>query len=100
VVLPVFDLAAIIGYAREGEAPRWFVSSKGAAPVAFAFAEFDGYVEVPLSQVRPATGPETRSPHLHEVLHDRDVLRGVVSLASIVGRLNDRPAVAVSGKER
>jgi purine-binding chemotaxis protein CheW len=103
VVVPVFDLAAAIGYERGGGAPRWFVLSPGTAPVAFAFEEFEGYFELPLAQLRPAAGPQLRSSHTREVLRDRGVVRGVVSLAALmggVGVVNDETARAVPAKER
>jgi chemotaxis signal transduction protein len=103
VVVPVFDLAAAIGYERGGGAPRWLALSPGTAPVAFAFEEFEGYFELPLAQLRPAADPQIRSSHVREVLRDRGVVRGVVSLAALIGAagvVNDETARALPAKER
>jgi chemotaxis signal transduction protein len=43
-ILPVYDLRAVVGAARE-LAPRWLVIARH-APVAFAFDGFDGLVRV------------------------------------------------------
>ena len=103
VVVPVFDLAAAIGYERSGGAPRWLVLSPGTAPVAFAFEEFEGYFELPLDQLRLGAGSPIPGSHTREVLRDRGVVRGVVSLAAVmggVGAVNDETARAVPAKER
>src|SRR5262249_15213510 len=40
-IVPVYDLAALLGRARQGE-PRWIVLA-AAAPIALAFEALDGY---------------------------------------------------------
>jgi hypothetical protein len=44
-LVPVYSLPALLGYAQEDAAPRWFVLCRAAVQVALAFANFDGYVE-------------------------------------------------------
>lgn len=48
-VLPVFDLAARLGYTA-ARAPRWLVLA-AAAPLAFAFERFDGHVRLAASDI-------------------------------------------------
>jgi chemotaxis signal transduction protein len=51
-VVPVFDLAAILGYTA-AVTPRWMVLVS-AAPIALAFDRFAGHVRVPRSEVSDA----------------------------------------------
>lgn len=44
-LVPVFDLAALLGIAATG-APRWCVLSPGEAPLGFSFAAFDGHARI------------------------------------------------------
>jgi chemotaxis signal transduction protein len=48
-VLPVFDLAARLGYTA-ARTPRWLVLA-AAAPVAFAFERFDGHMRLAASAI-------------------------------------------------
>jgi hypothetical protein len=46
-LLPVYDLASLLGYPERDAQPRWFILCGDVEPVAFAFSEFDGYHEQP-----------------------------------------------------
>jgi purine-binding chemotaxis protein CheW len=88
-VVPVYDLAALLGYAVEG-APRWLVVAEGAA-VAMAFDGFDGYLKLPPDRIaRPAPGEPSRA-HVHELARSADgTLRPLVDLASVLAVIRQR----------
>lgn len=73
---PVFDLAALLGHAP-GEAPRWLVIAAH-APVAFAFAGFDGHLRV---QAEAFVVGDTGS----EMVRDGHRLRSLITLATVLG---------------
>jgi chemotaxis signal transduction protein len=85
-VVPVFSMAALIGYGQGEGPPRWFVLSASADPVALAFSEFDGYVEAPrseLSAVEEADEKGPVRPHVRQVLRARGEVRGVIDVPSV-----------------
>lgn len=50
-LVPVFDLAALLGGGARDSAPRWMAMARGKEPVGFAFDEFEGSCRVPLQAV-------------------------------------------------
>ncbi len=90
VVVPVFSLAALIGYPRVDESPRWFVLCGTAEPLALGFDDFDGYLELPRSDVSVAAdvdgGDERRAgrAHVGHVVRARDEVLGVIDVPSVV----------------
>jgi chemotaxis signal transduction protein len=97
-VVPVFSLRALMGYAGGDERPRWFVLGGGVAPIALAFEDFDGYLELPVSDVRPAG--EAGRTHVREVLRTGDALRGVIALPSMAKTIEESAMTARPIKER
>jgi chemotaxis signal transduction protein len=45
-LVPIYSLAALLGYARGADAPRWLALCGREEPVGLAFDELDGYVRV------------------------------------------------------
>lgn len=66
-IVPVWDLAALLGHAVP-DRPRWMVLAAGSPPLALAFHELDGHVQV------------TADTIIAEGFGARDSLRGMVSL--------------------
>ena len=46
-IVPAYDLAAVLGYARRAAAPRWLVLTRVEPAVALAFDAVDGHVRLP-----------------------------------------------------
>ena len=55
ILTPVYDLAQLLGYGA-GLTARWLVIAQSAAPIAFAFDEFDSHLRVHPERV---SSPET-----------------------------------------
>lgn len=49
-IVPVYDLAALLGHPVP-DRPRWLVLATGAPPLALAFHELDGHVQVPTGSI-------------------------------------------------
>ena len=65
--VPVYDLAALLGHAV-ADRPRWLVLATGSPPLALAFHELHGHVQVPADSI------------IAEGFGARDSLRGMVPL--------------------
>lgn len=81
-LVPVYDLAGLLGYGALDQPPRWFILCGDAEPLALAFAEFDGYAEHSRADLRPRGTEERR--HVREVLVLGSTARGVIDLPSII----------------
>ncbi len=75
-LVPVYDLAALLGYDDRSSAPRWFILCGDQESVAFAFEAFDGYVE------RLEEGGERAGTR--DVLRDGGLTRIVIDVPSLV----------------
>lgn len=85
-VLPVYDLAMLIGLPRASN-PRWLMVA-AAAPVGFAFDRFDGYESVrPDDFTLDAAGAPGR--HVRELLRRREP-RPVVHVAAMLETIRNR----------
>ncbi len=97
-VLPVYDLAALLGYAA-APAARWLVVAKS-APVAFAFELFDGQLRIDLAEVVSHDGSSLRD-HVREAVRTGDVVRPIVDLPSVLAEVGKRiPGTAVQGEQK
>ena len=96
-IVPVYDLARLLGYPGDGPA-RW-LAVLSAAPVAVAFAAFDGYIVRPGGSMafEPAGGD---SRHVRVVARAADFVRPVISLASVVEAIRRRLPDAGGHEER
>jgi purine-binding chemotaxis protein CheW len=97
-LVPVYALAALLGHEAR-EPPRWFALSSGSDRVALAFAELEGYLERPRSEVRAAAEGEARRAHVRERLHAPDGVRAIIELASLAAAIEERVATATVIKE-
>jgi purine-binding chemotaxis protein CheW len=87
-VLPVYDLAMLLGYPRAAS-PRWLVVI-AVTPVALAFEEFDGYVTTREEAIAPEPQAGARGRHVREVVRAGELVRPVISLASVLEWIRHR----------
>lgn len=97
-VLPVYDLAMLLGYPR-ATSPRWLVVI-AVTPVALAFDRFDGYLNVRDTAIVPEARPEERERHVREVVQTVDLVRPLISLASVLEWIRSRASRDGLAKER
>ena len=96
-VLPVYDLAALLGYAP-ASAARWLVVAKS-APVAFAFEVFEGQLRIDTAAVASHDGATVRE-HVREAALAADMVRPIVNLSSVLAAISERMPEAVVQKEQ
>ena len=97
-VLPVYDLGMLLGCPRTG-APRWLVVT-AVTPVALAFDAFDGYVGVRSAAIVPASSANARDRHVREAAQFVDLVRPLISLASVLEWIRNRASRDGLDKER
>ena len=85
-IVPVYDLAALLGHAVP-DRPRWLVLAAGSPPLALAFHQLDGHVQVPTESI------------IAEDFGARDSLRGMVPLPGGTRPIVDVPAARAAVHE-
>src|ERR1035437_1099261 len=50
-IVPVFDLASILGYGPAPGSPRWMILCGEEEPIALAFSDFERYLRLPTSSI-------------------------------------------------
>ena len=85
-LLPVYDLQVLLGYDR-AVAPRWLVIA-AAAPIALAFATFDGRLRVARREILPRTKQTGMTQYARDVVRTANGIRPILHLPSILETLN------------
>lgn len=93
-LVPVFDLAALLGHAP-ARAPRWLVlSGSGGAMLGLAFAAFDAHVLAAPEQFLPAAAmpaaPGGMARHVEQAVQVEGGLRPLIGLAGLADELTRR----------
>jgi purine-binding chemotaxis protein CheW len=83
-LIPMYSLAALLGYSAYAGQGRWLVLCGTEEPVGLVINDFEGYVRVPLAQVYTAGQREGASTHVKHVVRTADMVRGVVSIPLIL----------------
>jgi chemotaxis signal transduction protein len=92
-LVPVYSLAALLDGNRDTEEVRWLVLCRADEPLGLAFADFGGYLQVPLSEIYAAR--HLARPSICEVAHSAGLVHSVISIPAIVEMVRRR-----CGKDR
>ena len=99
-LVPVYSLAALLGYAVETEGTRWLALCGTEEPVALAFNDFEGYLSVARTQIYAAEhGDVTRACIEHLVRAD-GMVRALVSIPRLREAIQKRCGMNMGSKER
>jgi chemotaxis signal transduction protein len=82
-LLAVYDLARLLDLSDGGDATGWLLLANPEAPVALAFAQFEGQMQVARECLNPVEGSRTRQCARQAVRLGTD-LRLVIDIAEIV----------------
>lgn len=96
-ILPVYDLGALLGYARETE-PRWLAIA-AAASVGLAFGAFERQVRIHPQAIVPDAHGGTVRRHVREVVQVEGVVRPLLSVPSVLEDITIRARADGSRKE-
>jgi chemotaxis signal transduction protein len=99
-LLPVYSLAALLGYHQEADAIRWLALCGSEEPVGLAFGVLEAYLRIPLGQVSAADRREVKREHVKDVARTADGARPVVSIPSLLDAVQRRSATADAFKEQ
>jgi chemotaxis signal transduction protein len=80
MLLPVWDLAVLLGHAGGGSV-LWQVQAADETPWALAFESFDGTLSLPLESLRPYAGQGPAAAFSTQAAPDHGRLRPVLELA-------------------
>lgn len=100
-VAPVYDLGALLGYARRG-ALRWMVLLRYREPLAFAFDSFDAHLAATADQiVAPVEGAgrNRAGVHVEQAVRIDKAVRPIISLHSVLTEIQKRVDLTRSTKE-
>ena len=96
-VIPVFDLAACLGYGVSDEAGRWLLLAGKNGVIGFSFQSFDGHLRAAAADLaHPERNEPARGRHIREVVVSGGTIRPVIDLVSVVRALKERVAKAGS----
>jgi chemotaxis signal transduction protein len=88
-MLPVYDLAALLGYRPSSEA-RWMVIAAD-TPIALAFDTFDRHCRLPRAAVTSEGNAPSRD-HLGQIVRAENFVRPIVNVPSLVAAIRSRAA--------
>jgi chemotaxis signal transduction protein len=82
-LIPVYSLAALLGYSANASHGRWLALCGTEEPVGLAINDFEGYVQVPLTRVYTA-GLKHESLSVKHVMRAADGVRDIVSIPPLI----------------
>jgi chemotaxis signal transduction protein len=82
-LVPVFDLARLLGVPRHDPEPRWLALADRENPVAFAFDRLEGYIDVPPACLYAGV-TELRQPCVGHLVQAGPVVRGLIELPPLI----------------
>lgn len=90
-LVPVFDLAALLGHGRSRAAPRWLaVCRAGTGTVGLAVDAYEGIFRVPTSALHAAQAASAEAGAAPGVVPHADGHRPLVPLPAIIAKLGTR----------
>jgi chemotaxis signal transduction protein len=99
-LVPVYSLAALLGYGATADQGRWLALCGAEEPVGLAIIDFEGYLRVPLAQVYTAEQKDMVNVHVTHVARAPDRVRAVVSIPLLIEVIKERCGNAAEPKER
>lgn len=100
-LVPVYSLAALLGYARDMAQTRWLALCGNEDQAGLGFSDLEGYIRVPVAQVYAASHENVTREHVKDVARVDGMVRAVLSIPSLMEMIRRRCAGnRVSSKQR
>lgn len=99
-LVPVYSLAALLGYSAETGPGKWLVLCGTEEPVGLAFNDLEGYLVVPSAQIYAAQSDHLTRRHARHMARTADAVRAVISIPAIREAIQGRCGVQGESKER
>jgi chemotaxis signal transduction protein len=94
-VVPVYDLAILLGHSRDEAAPVWLALAGSPDPVALAFGGLEGFARTPRTDIHSATSRDGVKSHVREVVTIGALPRPIVDIPSALGAIRTVPGGSV-----
>lgn len=96
-ILPVFDLASVLGHGPTLDSPRWTVLCGLDEPLGLGFSEFEGYLRTPWSSFHADDAGAGDRGFVREVVRTETGVLPVIEIPAVIASLksrasHDRPA--------
>jgi purine-binding chemotaxis protein CheW len=88
-VIPVYSLAVLLGYPKAEEDVHWLAVCGAKEPLALAWGSFEGYLRISRTDSHASDRDARR--HVHRFVQAGDVVRAIVSIASVVSSIQGTP---------
>jgi purine-binding chemotaxis protein CheW len=98
-LVPVYSLAALLGYPAPARAPRWLALCGGAQAFGLAFDGFERHLNVAAAQIATTDSGNVRTEHIRAVAHADDGSRPILSIPSIAAEIARRCTTIGVSKE-
>ena len=95
-VIPIFDLAACLGYGLSGEENRWMLLVGQIDVIGLVFQEFDGHLRTAPRNLAHQEAQEATGQHVRDAVIVEGKIRPVIDLVAVVQALKRRVASAGS----
>jgi chemotaxis signal transduction protein len=89
-LVPVYSLAALLGYATEEEQLRWLALCGRDEPLGLAFNEFEGYLRVPAEQLHASEAKDATRTSVTHVARLPGIVRAVVNIPLLAKAIHER----------
>jgi purine-binding chemotaxis protein CheW len=99
-LVPVYSLAALLGYSANADQGRWLALCGAQEPVGLAINDFEGYLPAPVSHIYAADKKKVVSAHVTHLMRTPDMVRAIVSIPLLVAVIQRRCRDASDSKER
>jgi purine-binding chemotaxis protein CheW len=89
-LVPIYSLAALLGYARDVAPARWLALCGGEDQAGLGFSDLEGYLRVPAAQVYAASQENVTRGHVKDVARVDGLVRPVISIPSLMEMIRRR----------
>jgi purine-binding chemotaxis protein CheW len=92
-IVPVFSLSSILGYGPDAGSPQWMILCGSEEPIALAFSDFEGYLQLPRSALHADENFRTTREnvkYVNQVASTPNGVRAVISIPLIMATIRNR----------
>ena len=98
--MPVYSLAALLGYQHPDRATRWLALCGTGQTLGLAFDEFERHLNLFPAQIATADSANPKTEHIRAVAHADDGSRPVISIPSVAAEIARRCTTITVSKEK
>ena len=92
-IVPVFGLSSLLGYGPDPGPPQWMILCGSEDPIALAFSDFEGYLQLPRSALyadEKFRNTQENVKYVNQVASTPNGVRAVISISLIVATIRNR----------